>query len=139
FTVLKDASATAIYGSRASNGVIIITTKKGTRNLRVNLDTQMGTNTLPNKIDVFSGDEFRALVAAERPGLLDRLGTSNTDWQDEIYRNGLTSSQNLSVSGAVADVPIRVSIGRTYQEGLRLTSKFERNNFSTNLNPSFFE
>ena len=139
FTVLKDASATAIYGSRASNGVIIITTKKGSRNLRVNLDTQMGTNTLPNKIDVFSGNELREIVASERPGLLNRLGNANTDWQDEIYRNGMTSSQNLSVSGAIADVPVRVSIGRTYQEGLRLTSKFERNNFSANLNPSFFE
>tara|TARA_R110002020_G_scaffold296658_1_gene512270 strand:- start:39585 stop:42563 length:2979 start_codon:yes stop_codon:yes gene_type:complete len=140
FTVLKDASATAIYGSRASNGVIIITTKKGGRSLQVNFDAQVGINTLRDKVDVFSADELREVVSRERPELLPLLGDANTDWQDEIYRNSITSTQNLSVSGSLFDkIPTRVSIGRTYQEGLRLTSKFERNNGSLALNPDFFD
>lgn len=140
FTVLKDASATAIYGSRASNGVIIITTKRGTSTLRVNFDAQIGINTLPNKVDVFTGDELRELVAEQRPALVDRLGNANTDWQDEIYRNSITSTQNLSLSGSLFEtLPARLSIGRTFQEGLRLTSKFERNNGSLALNPNFFD
>ncbi|MEH6406371.1 MAG: SusC/RagA family TonB-linked outer membrane protein [Leeuwenhoekiella sp.] len=140
FTVLKDASATAIYGSRASNGVIIITTKKGGRSLQVNFDAQIGINTLRDKVDVFSADELRALVAEQRPALLPLLGNANTDWQDEIYRNSITSTQNLSVSGSLFEtIPTRVSIGRTYQEGLRLTSKFERNNGSLAMNPDFFD
>jgi len=140
FTVLKDASATAIYGSRASNGVIIITTKQGGKNLRVNFDTQFGINTLTDKIDVFSGDELRALVAERRPELSSQLGEANTDWQEEIYRTSLTSSQNISVSGSpIKNLPMRLSIGRTLQEGLRLTSQFERNNAALTVNPRLFD
>ncbi|CAL65026.1 SusC/RagA family TonB-linked outer membrane protein [Christiangramia forsetii] len=140
FTVLKDASATAIYGSRASNGVIIITTKQGGKNLKVNFDTQFGINTLTDKIDVFTGDELRALVAERRPELSSQLGEANTDWQDEIYRTSLTSSQNISVSGSpIKNLPMRLSIGRTLQEGLRLTSQFERNNAALTVNPRLFD
>ena len=140
FSVLKDASATAIYGSRASNGVIIITTKQGGSQFRVNFDTQFGINTLPRKVDVFTADEFRELVSEERPDLLSLLGDGNTDWQDEIYRTSLNSSQNLSVSGSIfKNTPARLSLGRTIQEGLRLTSKFERNNVSLTLNPKLFD
>ncbi|UAB85014.1 SusC/RagA family TonB-linked outer membrane protein [Zunongwangia sp. SCSIO 43204] len=140
FSVLKDASATAIYGSRASNGVIIITTKQGGSQFRVNFDTQFGINTLPRKVDVFTADEFRELVSEERPDLLSLLGDGNTDWQEEIYRTSLNSSQNLSVSGSIfKNTPARLSLGRTIQEGLRLTSKFERNNVSLTLNPKLFD
>jgi iron complex outermembrane receptor protein len=140
FSVLKDASATAIYGSRASNGVIIITTKQGGSQFRVNFDTQFGINTLPRKVDVFTADEFRELVSEERPDLLSLLGDANTDWQDEIYRTSLNSSQNLSVSGSIfKNTPARLSLERTIQEGLRLTSKFERNNVSLTLNPKLFD
>ncbi|WP_282074002.1 SusC/RagA family TonB-linked outer membrane protein [Polaribacter atrinae] len=138
FSILKDASATAIYGSRASNGVIIITTKKGSRNLNVNLDMNFGINTLPNKVDVFSGDELRNLVSSVNPSLTPLLGNANTDWQDEIYNNSATSIINASANGMLLNkIPTRISIGRTYQEGLQLTSRFERNNASFNLNPNF--
>ena len=140
FSILKDASATAIYGSRASNGVIIITTKKGKRKLSVNLDMTMGINTLPEKVAVFSGDELRELVNNVNPLLSPLLGNANTDWQDEIYNNSPTSIINASANGMLfGKVPARISIGRTYQEGLALTSLFERNNASFNVNPSFFD
>ncbi|ULC60362.1 SusC/RagA family TonB-linked outer membrane protein [Flaviramulus sp. BrNp1-15] len=140
FSVLKDASATAIYGSRASNGVIIITTKRGSKNLSANLDMQMGINTLTNTVDVFSADELRSVVAEQNPSLLPLLGNANTDWQKEIYRTGITSNLNLSIQGSLFDkLPARLSIGRTIQEGLRLTSKFERNTGSITLNPTFFD
>lgn len=140
FTVLKDASATAIYGSRASNGVIIITTKRGSRNLSANLDMQMGINTLPNTVSVFTAEELRNVITDQRPDLLGRLGNANTNWQEEIYRTGITSNINLSVQGSLFDkLPSRLSIGRTIQEGLRLTSKFERNTGSITLNPTFLD
>ena len=148
FSVLKDASATAIYGSRASNGVIIITTKKGKRKLSANLDMNFGVNTLSNKVDVFTADELRNIVSqfdarpdrANAAPLLPLLGNANTDWQDEIYKNSATSIINASASGMLLDkIPVRVSIGRTLQEGLLLTSEFERNNASFNLNPTFLE
>ena len=146
FTVLKDASATAIYGSRASNGVIIITTKRGTSKLSANLDMQMGINTLTNTLDVLSVNQFRNIVAErdaitqETPLLLPRLGNANTNWQEEIYRTGITSNLNLSIQGSLFDkLPTRLSIGRSIQEGLRLTSRFERNSASLTLNPTFFD
>ncbi|MEN8857384.1 MAG: SusC/RagA family TonB-linked outer membrane protein [Flavobacteriaceae bacterium] len=140
FSILKDASATAIYGSRASNGVIIITTKKGTRKLSVNLDMNFGVNTLANKVDVFSGDELRSLISTKNPSLTPLLGNANTDWQDEIYNTSATSIINASANGMLLNkIPARISIGRTLQEGLVLTSEFERNNASVSLNPSFFD
>jgi TonB-linked SusC/RagA family outer membrane protein len=148
FSILKDASATAIYGSRASNGVIIITTKKGKSKLSVNLDMNFGVNTLSNKVNVFTADELRNIVnqfdarpdRANAAPLLPLLGNANTDWQDEIYKSSATSIINASASGMLIDkIPARVSIGRTLQEGLQLTSEFERNNASFNLNPTFFE
>ncbi len=140
FSVLKDASATAIYGSRASNGVIIITTKKGGKKLSVDYNFQYGSGKTVNKIDVFNADEFRALITLKKPLLVSTLGTSNTDWQDEIYRRTDFVDNNLSVKGNLfGSVPARVSIGNTYQEGLRLTNHFNRNTISTTLNPSFLK
>lgn len=140
FTVLKDASSTAIYGSRAANGVIIINTKRGTNTFQVGLDFQMGVNTITNTVDVFTGDEYRALVAEQRPDLVGSLGNANTNWQDEIYRTSVYSSQNAFVRGSLfGKVPARLSIGHTNQPGLRLTSEFERSNASLSLNPSLFD
>ncbi|MGK7388858.1 MAG: SusC/RagA family TonB-linked outer membrane protein [Candidatus Cyclobacteriaceae bacterium M2_1C_046] len=140
FTVLKDASATAIYGSRASNGVIIIETKEATKDFQVTFDARTAASTLARKIDVFTADEFREIVAEHAPEMTDQLGDANTDWQEEIFRTGITTSFNLAVQGNVLDkVPTRVSIGRTDQEGIRLTSKYERTSASINLNPTFLD
>lgn len=140
FSVLKDASATAIYGSRASNGVIIITLKKGTKTFSATLDMNMSVSTLANKIDVFSGNELRDLVSVQNPSLLPLLGTANTDWQKEIYRNSISSNVNVSVNGMLFDkIPSRASFGRTLQNGLMLTSGFERSTGSLSLNPSLFD
>lgn len=153
FTVLKDASATAIYGSRASNGVIIITTKKGTKKLVVDYNFQYGSGKAFNKIDVYSADEFRNLIQTKFPitgvspttavtnqKIVDKLGNANTDWQDAIYRRTDFVDNNVSIRGSLFDVlPTRVSFGNTYQEGLRLTNNFDRNTFSLNLSPSLFD
>ncbi|MFK7981935.1 MAG: SusC/RagA family TonB-linked outer membrane protein [Saprospiraceae bacterium] len=139
FTVLKDASATAIYGSRAANGVIIITTKDGGKKLKVDLNTQVGFSSLPNTIDVFSADEYRSFIAEKRPNLVDMLGDANTDWQDEIYEDVVTQSHNLSLEGAPVNVPMRLSLNHTNQPGVRLTSKFQRNSAGLNISPKLFD
>jgi iron complex outermembrane receptor protein len=139
FTILKDASATAIYGSRASNGVILITTKKGGKKLSVDYNFQYGSGKKFNDIDVFSGEEFRSLVLSRGNSvLINKLGTANTNWQDEIYRRTDFVDNNISLKGNFLNViPTRVSFGNTYQEGLRLTNKFNRNSISVSMNPSF--
>ena len=139
FTVLKDASATAIYGSRASNGVILITTKEGSQRTKVRLSSQLGFSTLPNKLDVFTADEFRELVTTRRPELANRLGDANTDWQEEIYEDVVFNNHNLSIEGTLfGNVPARVSLGLVNQPGLRLTSEFKRNSGAISLTPSLF-
>ncbi|WP_291128312.1 SusC/RagA family TonB-linked outer membrane protein [Flavobacterium sp. UBA7682] len=139
FTVLKDASATAIYGSRASNGVIIITTKRGGKKLAVDYNFQYGSGRLVDKISVFNGDAYRDLITDLRPGDVSMLGTANTDWQDKIYRRTDYVDNNISIKGNLFNIiPARLSFGNTYQEGLRLTNTFNRNTVSTALNPSFF-
>jgi TonB-linked SusC/RagA family outer membrane protein len=140
FSVLKDASATAIYGSRASNGVILITTKKGSKKLSVDYNFQYGSGKLVNTLDVFSGDEFRDLIAQVRPGDVSLLGTANTNWQEAIYRRTDFVDNNLTVRGNLFNaIPSRITIGNTYQEGLRLTNSFNRNTVSVALNPSIFK
>lgn len=139
-SVLKDASATAIYGSRASNGVILITTKKGGKTLAVDYNFQYGSGKVIKTVDVFSADEFRNVVTANNPSLLTKLGNASTDWQKEIYRRTDFVDNNLSLRGNLFNViPSRLTIGNTYQEGLRLTNKFNRNSFGLALNPSFFQ
>ncbi|MEM6516809.1 MAG: SusC/RagA family TonB-linked outer membrane protein, partial [Bacteroidota bacterium] len=140
FTVLKDASATAIYGSRASNGVIIINTKRGRKGLKVNFDSSVSYNTLTNTVDVFSAEELREIITQQNPALLPRLGDANTDWQREIYKNTLSTNVNLSARGALfKEVPVRLSIGHSEQNGLRLTSEFQRKTASVSVNPNFFD
>jgi TonB-linked SusC/RagA family outer membrane protein len=140
FSVLKDASATAIYGSRASNGVIIITTKKGGKKLSVDYNFQYGSGKLVKTLDVFNGDEFREIVAERRPIDVSRLGTANTNWQEAIYRRTDFVDNSLTLRGNLFNaIPSRITVGNTYQEGLRLTNSFNRNNVSVALNPSMFK
>jgi TonB-linked SusC/RagA family outer membrane protein len=139
-SILKDASASAIYGSRASNGVIIITTKKGGKTLAVDYNFQYGSGKLVKTVDVFGADAFRAIVAAELPARAGELGNANTNWQEEIYRRTDYVDNNLSVRGNLFNtIPTRLTIGNTYQEGLRLTNRFNRNTVSLAMNPSFFQ
>lgn len=140
FNVLKDASATAIYGSRASNGVIIITTKKGKRGKpQINFSTSMAVQTIANKVDVLNGDEVRAYVKANgNASQIVRLGTANTDWQDVIYQNALSSDNNLSIAGSAGKMPYRASVGYMNQDGLLKTDNMQRYTGSINLSPKFF-
>jgi iron complex outermembrane receptor protein len=141
FTVLKDASATAIYGSRASNGVIIITTKRGSKKLAVDYNFQYGSGKAFNKIDVFSAQAYRDLITTRGDaGQIAQLGNASTDWQDEIYRRTDYVDNNISIRGnAFGILPARLSFGNTYQEGLRLTNALTRNTLSLNLSPSLLK
>ena len=140
FSVLKDAAATAIYGNRASAGVIIIKTKQGTKNLDVQFNTNIGIANLTDQVDVFNANDFRALVAQQRPQDVGLLGDANTNWQDEIYGTGKQLENNLSIRGQLFDaLPVRLSIGRFEQEWIRRTSEFARNSVSLALNPTFFD
>ncbi len=144
FTVLKDASATAIYGSRASNGVIIITTKKGqSGKVKVNYNGTFSISTKKNTIDVLNSGDFRNLVT-DRFGAgssqTATLGDASTDWQDQIYRTAFSTDHNIGVSGAIptANLPYRVSIGYTNENGILKTSNLERWTGAVNLSPKFF-
>jgi iron complex outermembrane receptor protein len=144
FSVLKDASATAIYGSRAANGVIIIVTKKGRKELSIDLDTQYTFGTVDETIDVLSGDEFRELVNSQplNGTTLDvsQLGDANTNWQEEILRNTVSAIFNVTARGELFGfIPTRFSFGTTRQEGAIITSLYERQTLSLALNPRFFD
>ncbi|EGN55828.1 TonB-dependent receptor SusC [Hallella multisaccharivorax DSM 17128] len=143
FTVLKDASATAIYGSRGSNGVIIITTKKGHGGLKVAYNGSMTVSQKRKTLDVMDGDEYRGLIEqryGKSSGTYGLLGKANTNWQDEIYRTALSQDHGVSVSGTVAKVlPFRVSAGYTDQQGILKTSDFKRYTGSLSLTPNLFE
>ncbi|MCU0458153.1 MAG: TonB-dependent receptor [Bacteroidales bacterium] len=145
FTVLKDASATAIYGSRASNGVILITTKKGSAGspLTVSYDGNVSVANAIAFVDVFSGDEIRQL-ALEKSDLfgidnLGLLGIENTNWQKEIFRTAISHDHNLSLSGAVKTLPYRLSVGYTDQNGILKNTDMQRFTGSLSLNPTFFK
>ena len=144
FSVLKDASATAIYGSRGSNGVIIITTKKGRKGQKptVSYSGSVTISEKKNTVDVLSADEFRANVErlyGKDSEAYSALGTANTNWQDLIYRTAISHDHNITVSGAAKSLPYRVSVGYTDQQGIVKTSDFKRATASLNLNPSFFK
>lgn len=143
FTVLKDASATAIYGSRASNGVIIITTKKGKSGSapKVSYNGDMTISMIQKKYDVLDGDEFRALVNGmwgENAGTVG-LGDANTDWQDQIFRTAISHNHNVSISGGLKNMPYRLSVGYNSSDGIVETSWMRRANVGLNLSPSFFD
>lgn len=141
--VLKDASATAIYGSRASNGVIIITTKKGKSGKpQVNFTANMYVNTARKTWDVLNADEYRAIMTEYHGAESDAvkaMGKSNTNWQDEILRTTISSDYSLSVGGTAGILPYRVSVSYTNNNGILDTSKMDRLTFGFNLTPEFFD
>ena len=148
-SVLKDASATAMYGSRASNGVIIITTKKGSKGkIKFNYNTQINLSKVGKLVDVLTGDELRSILKedAAKTGnndfykLVDSGKTSNnTNWQNEIYQQAIGVDNNLSASGMLGNsIPFRLSVGYLSQEGILKTDKFDRLTTSLNLSPKFF-
>ncbi|MBO7487839.1 MAG: SusC/RagA family TonB-linked outer membrane protein, partial [Bacteroidales bacterium] len=144
FNVLKDASATAIYGSRGSNGVIIITTKKGMANQapKVTYAGSFTVSTRRKSVDVLNGDEYRSLInslfAPDDPAVL-AMGKANTDWQSEIYRTAYGQDHNVTLTGSLKALPYRVSVGYTGDQGILKTSDFKRLTGSLNLNPTFFD
>ena len=168
FTVLKDASATAIYGSRASNGVIIITTKKGRKNMKptISYNGNVSVSAVAKKVDVMnaseymnfiktnsgmSDDEWQASDYYKNMGYWSKYnadGTpadgaqhlfADTNWQDEIYRTAVSTDQNITLTGALKNLPYRVSLGYTKQQGVLRTSDYERYTASVSLNPTFFD
>lgn len=146
FTVLKDASATAIYGSRASNGVIIITTKKGTQDkMQLFYNGTISVSQPMKFLDVMTGNEIRELAtrlesegfSGLSPAALNRLGDDNTDWQNEVYRTALSTDNNVGISGSIKNfLPYRVSYGFTTQEGILKNTDMNRNSLDIKLNPS---
>lgn len=148
FTVLKDASATAIYGSRASNGVIIITTKKGKRGRpEFNFSNTVSISQPIAFVEVLDGDQYRSLIGDLNEqgfsGINDAaaglLGEANTDWQSEIFQTAISHDHNLSVSGTFRELPFRASYGYTAQEGILKTTQTNRHSFSLSMNPSFID
>ena len=141
-TVLKDASSTAIYGSRASNGVIIITTKKGQQGaVKVNFNTTNSLQTRAQMVDMLSRDEFVNVINQYgTDNQKSLLGTANTDWNDEVYRTAFGTDNNLSVSGSIDKwLPFRVSVGYYNQSGLVRKDNVERWTGNVVLTPNFFQ
>ena len=144
FTVLKDASTTAIYGSRGSNGVIIITTKKGRKGQKpsISYNGNVSVSMKQKELDLLDAAAYRKFVNdwygpnSEAAAL---LGNASTDWQDEIYRAAVSTDHNVTVAGGLANMPYRVSAGFTDQNGILKTGNYQRFTASVNVNPSFFE
>ena len=142
FSVLKDASAAAIYGSRASNGVIMVTTKKGTagQKLRVTYNGSVSLNTNPSRIDVMSADEFKNTMRTYYPDAADRyIGNYDTDWQSLVLKTAYTTDHNVSISGSTKHLPYRASIGITREEGTIINSWSNKGTASLALSPSFLD
>ncbi|GGE45686.1 SusC/RagA family TonB-linked outer membrane protein [Pedobacter psychrotolerans] len=141
FTVLKDASAAAIYGARASNGVIIITTKKGLSNeLKVSFNSVNSISKIVKQLEVLSADEIRSIVNSKgTTAQKAQLGGFNTNWQDLIYQDGFSSDNNLSISGGIKKLPYRISVGYQNQTGLLRTDQLEKTSAALVLNPRFFD
>jgi len=143
FTILKDASASAIYGSRASNGVIIITTKKGSlKETQIDFSSSTRVTSIIEQAPVLSADQYRSLVnTLTTNGTPPKTppGAANTNWQDEIYQVALASENNLSMSGAIKSLPYRVSVGYLNQDGVLRTGNYERFTALLNLSPKFFD
>ncbi len=138
FNILKDASATAIYGNRASNGVIIITTKKGkSGKLKVSFSTVNSLYTVANRMQVLSADQFRTMISAKgNSSQVSLLGTAKTDWQDEVYQNAFGTDNNISLTGGISKLPYRFSLGYLSQSGILTTGKLSRFSGFLNLSPS---
>ena len=144
FTVLKDASATAIYGSRGSNGVIIITTKKGRSGMapKVSYNGNVSYSVKKKTLDVLDADEYRSFIRNYYGADSDAaalLGNANTDWQEELFHGAVSHDHNVTLQGGLKNMPYRFSVGYTDQNGILKTSNFQRVTTSVTLNPSFFQ
>lgn len=144
-SVLKDAAATALYGSRASNGVLIITTKRGSAGKpRFNFNTRASVGQIVNKVDVLTGDEIRTIINNDAAltgnnTYKNLLGTANTDWQEQIFQNAFATDNNFSVAGTYKILPYRFSLGYLSQDGILKTDHFNRFSTALNLTPRFFD
>ena len=141
-TVLKDASSTAIFGSRAANGVIMITTKKGKANqdLKISFNTSIALQDVNKYVDVMNANQFRQTVKGlNNPAAEALLGNADTNWQKEIYQTAPMSNSTLVLSGAYKTLPYRVSVGHSYADGILRTDNFKRTNAKISLNPTFFD
>jgi len=143
-TVLKDASAAAIYGSRAANGVIIITTKKGVpgkNKVGVEFNTNNSISQIYKYVPHLSGDQLRAIIDSAGTTNMKKLidSTGNTDWQKQIYQTAFSSDNNLTIGGGIPNVPYRFSWGFLHQEGVLKRSEMDRNSLSLNVNPSLLD
>ena len=140
-SILKDASATAIYGSRAANGVVLITTKKGrTGGLKYNFSSRSSVFTPTDYVDVLNAKQFKyAVQATGVSDYISRLGTYDTDWQREIYETALAQNNSFSVSGGVLGMPFRASLGYTDQNGILMGDNFNRLTGSLNISPTLFD
>jgi len=141
-TVLKDASATAIYGNRASNGVILITTKKGRAGdrLKISFSSVNSESVKANEVKVLNGDQVRKLVDSFGTSSQKALvGTYNTNWQDQIYQAAFGTDNNISFSGGIPHLPYRASIGYLNQNGILKTNNLERTSARLNLSPTFLD
>lgn len=141
-SILKDASATAIYGSRASNGVVLITTKRGTAGqaLEVDYTGKFSFQTKTKEIDVLSPNMFRFAVESElNPSAQALLGEEDTDWQSQIYKDAISQQHNISLTGAFKSVPYRVSLGFNGNNGILKTSSMDRFTGSIAVNPTFLD
>jgi len=142
FSILKDASSAAIYGNRASNGVILITTKKGTSGrFKVDFSTMASASTRMGDQKVLSADEFRNYVQANatQPKYLGLLGNADTNWQDKIYQTAWGTDNNLALSGGIKGLPYRLSFGYNEQNGIVRTNEFRRTSIGLNLTPKLFD
>ena len=140
-TVLKDASATAIYGSRGSSGVILITTKRGSKDLTISYSATGSLSVIPNEVPVYTADQFRTLVNqvyAGQTAVTSLLGNANTNWQNQIYQQAIGEDHNLSVSGTAKNLPYRVSLGYNNTDGVLKTYNYQRTTLAVGLDPSFF-
>lgn len=143
-SVLKDASATALYGSRASNGVLIVTTKKGSSGkVKYNFGTQESIGTIAKKVDVLTADEIRSIITADAAATGNNtyknlLGSASTDWQKAIYRSAVSADNNISASGSMGNMPFRLSLGYLDQNGILQTDNFKRVSTALNLSPKYF-
>ena len=141
FSILKDASAAAIYGTRAANGVIIITTKKGkSGGLKVNFTTLNSVSNVTKQVSVLNGDQVRSIVnelgtTAQKA----MLGTDNTNWQNQVYQNAIGTDNNISLTGGIKNLPYRLSIGYSNLNGVLKTDNLQKTSVALVLNPTFFD
>jgi TonB-linked SusC/RagA family outer membrane protein len=136
--ILKDASATAIYGSRGANGVILITTKKGRDSgFKFNYNSSLTTYSAENQVDVLTASEFTELITSGgNADAIAALGSSNTNWQDQIYNRATGTENSLSVVGNAYGIPMRASVSLGDHEGILMGDNFKRTNASLSLRPN---